>query len=79
MNSDIKDYIDLFNDFEEEEQLEILEHFKEMIVEIFNLDMKKTINERYKERYRTDETFRNKHKASCKKYYEKRKLMKSNK
>jgi len=79
MNSDIKDYIDLFNDFEEEEQLEILEHFKEMIVDIFNLDMKKTINERYKERYKTDEVFRKKHQARCKKYYQRKKLMKSNK
>ena len=50
-----------------------------MIVDIFNLDMKKTINERYKERYKTDEVFRQKHKESCKKYYQRKKLMKSNK
>jgi len=79
MNSDIKEYVDLFNDFEDEEQLQILEHFKEMIVDIFDLDMKKSINERYKQRYKNDEAFRQKHKESCKKYYERKKLMKSNK
>ena len=73
MQSDIKEYVDLFNDFEEEEQLEILEHFKEIIVEIFDLDIKKKINQRYKERYKNDEEFRNKHKERCKKYYERKK------
>ena len=77
MNSDIKEYVNLFNDFDDEEQLEILEHFKEMIVEIFNLDMKKTINERYKERYKTDEAFRKKHQASCKRYYQRSKQKKN--
>jgi len=79
MNSDIKEYVEIFDGFDEEEQLEILEHFKEMIVDIFDLDIKKRINERYKQRYKNDDEFRQKHKASCKRYYERKKLMKSNK
>lgn len=76
MSEDLKIIIDVFEDLDENEQIDFYLHFEELFKELYNIDLREKRNLRDRERYKNNKESRKKTSQRAKKYYQKKKIEK---